>query len=454
MLIDRLIKSRKKSNVLSQCDVLGSYDFNTTIVSLESREQRHIDILQSYKTEHEEAIKGGTCLSSAAFNSLKSVIPLAVHEYTHFIDSTSTLWGLKYLELMEEGYTADNEKFSVTESDFYKAKKFHDFIRFSRLPKYYTYQTIVTDASRPWLYHESIGNRFCNEGKVSDIPVLFIWFSNQHSHKLVRSPISSISILECSAMAQEIESTMALIDLLDDDAKIVERQLYFDELSSYLYNRELTEYSVCAHFVSSMFKEPDIFLTFKTCSIICRYILNLPDVTYDDILSNYNFNLAFGDSREAIPFIEKIKQGLENREMGFLFYLLCKVIPKESLTNGSEINNLIQGGFNSLGIDIKKVSDISHHDALIIFSRLKDSQITKLQDIAIAGYENLIELKDFDGTILFEKMNLPPVLLGDSNQVDIFSSESNKLKSYDLDGLYNELVEGQLWVEKFVEACA
>lgn len=454
MLIDRLIKSRNKSNVLSQCDVLGSYDFNTTIVSLESLEQKHIDIFNSYKAEYDGAISGSSCLSSEAFNSLKSVIPLAVHEYTHFIDSTSTLWGLRYLELMEEGYTADNEKFSATESDFYKAKKFHDFIRFSRLPKYYTYQTIVTDTSRPWVHRESIGNRFCNEGKVSDIPVLFIWFSNQYSHQLVRSPISSISILECSAMSQEIESTMALIELLDDDAKIVEKKLYFDELSSYLYNRELTEYSVCAHFVSSMFKEPDIFLTFKTCSIICRYILNMPNAIYDDILSDCNFNLVFGNSQEAIPFIDKIKKGLENREMGFLFYLLCKVIPKESLTNASEINNLIQKGFNSLGIDIQRVSKISHIDVLIIFSKLKDSRIIKLQDIATAGYDNFFTLNDFDGSIPFEKMNLPPVLLGDSNQVDIFSSDINNLKSYDLDALYNELVEGQLWVEKFVEACA
>jgi hypothetical protein len=111
-------KSTKKWNCLAAFDTVAQMSFWTTIVSLDRFSIQDINDLSSPRG--------------------REAFSVAIHEYTHFLDYTSTLWGLRGLKLMNDAYMADSDRYQATENDFFKAKKLYDFIRTLRLPQYYT----------------------------------------------------------------------------------------------------------------------------------------------------------------------------------------------------------------------------------------------------------------------------------------------------------------------------
>lgn len=92
-------KNFKAYNCLNDVDILGSFDFNNAIVSLDSLNRHDIDRVQHLfggrilNTEESSALTVDQYLIAA------KVFPLAIHEYTHFLDATSTLWGFRHLAL-------------------------------------------------------------------------------------------------------------------------------------------------------------------------------------------------------------------------------------------------------------------------------------------------------------------------------------------------------------------
>lgn len=454
MLIEKLNKSKSKINILSQCDIMASYDFFTTIVSLDSLDSEDIKKLMECRDSISESLSQGKPISFNTYAALSKIQPLVTHEYTHFYDCCSTVWGARYLSMMSSAYMADNRAHGGTEKDFHHAKKFHDLLRFSRLPSYYTYKTSTTDISRPWTHYESMGNRFSNTGEVSDYPIVFSWFGNHKGEKIVRSPISTISILECSAMAQEIDSHIGLISLLSDGEMNVESSLYTKKLLDYIYNKDLTEYSVCAHLLANKYKEPDILYTYQASAILCRIVLNTPSTIYNKIAVDCDFNALFGATKEAEAWIEKIRKGLSYLEPGILYYLICYAMPDGKLSKSDDVMPLIHSGFKRLSINYIDLQNESKIEFSKYSNLAAGSKIESIVKIAQAGQANYQRSDWSKSKIDFFEMNIPPALLGDSVEINIFSGDKNSLHSLSLNAVYDELVNGQLWVEKFVEACA
>ncbi|EIV8498709.1 hypothetical protein ACSTK1_11035 [Vibrio parahaemolyticus] len=448
MPLKNLHKTRK--DILAKVDVLGSFDFYTTIVSLESCENKDVKNILDGRDEYKRSVQNRENLSLRTYQSFSKVYPVATHEYTHFLDCTSTLWGMRYLESMSNAYTADDRRFGGSESDFHHAKKFSDLIRFTRLPNYYTFRTPASDFSRPWKYKESIGNRFDNKGHISDKPILFITFTNAIGQKMVRAPISTLSVLECSAMAQEVQGKMSLIMMLGDE-RTVELTHYQDEMRKYLYNPDLTEYSVCAQLLAVKMQQPDIIEVFRACAILCRFVLNTPTSVYENIANNFDFEKLWGTHPKAIEFANKVKQGLKIHEPGFLFYLLCQFIPYS--TNYSDIEDTINKAYITLGTPMTDLVTYAKRDAALHAITLSASKIFQIRELSLSGYENFERIQWDKSSIQFHELNIPPALLGDLTKADLMSGDSNRLRTYDIDSLYDELVQGQFWVDRFTEAC-
>lgn len=202
----------KKWNQFAKVDTLGAFDFYTSLISLDALSATDISSIRSAFPHQGDIVAAfeANKFSPEHYALLSKVLPLAAHEYTHFVDSTSTLWGLHHLRKMNEAYLAD-DRLGGKEADFYKAKNFYDHVRGIRLPDYYTVINPNAENSRPWRSEITIGTIFSKLGELSDRPVLFSRFSNCHDEPLVRSPISTVSILEASAMAQEMILQAALI---------------------------------------------------------------------------------------------------------------------------------------------------------------------------------------------------------------------------------------------------
>lgn len=457
MSLDKLKKTR--SNILSSSSSKystdASYDLYSTIVSLDSVSDEDINWLEIYAKE-----KSGTVVSSLDVDDIKKsikIMSLAVHEYTHYLDCTATVWGFNYMSLMMDAYLSNTGLYpSATESGYHKAMDFHRYVRFIRLPEYYTLVKRSVCTPQSWSYQPSLGSRYDPNGFVSDHPILFMRFFNSDKELLVRSPISTLSVLECSAMANEVVFKTRSIDSLEGTLSYhVEKSSYKDELDTYLYNSDITEYSVCAHLVSSTLGIKDTYQVFLSCSILCRFILNSTKEVFDKIHDSLNFNDIFDDGTDA-EFVEKIKKGISLGEVGILFYVLILVLKKTGVKNVSKES--IYGALSFMGVSYDFYNETI--DSLLTSYMLKAtcSMNKFLYHIAYMGMLNSKEMRSFDDVINFANVITPPAYTSSLNGRYIFMSNDSKFNlAYknmpDIEELYNFMVIGQKWVSSFSEAC-
>jgi hypothetical protein len=240
---EQLKSSREKWDILADVDTVGKMDFWTTIVELCGFTREDLDPQSRYYQE---------------------AIATAVHEYTHFIDYTSTLWGLKNLRMLNDAYITNYVNYSryideeITESHFYKQKEIYDKIYNLRLPDYYTEKGSPSKIDVPWHFQLTCGVRFDNNGKVSRNPIIFCNFQNESKEKIVRSPLSILSILEASAVSQEYLHRFMQVQK-NDDSYYVEINNLKNQLLKFIYDADLTVYSVAFHLVSAYTNIDDFF---------------------------------------------------------------------------------------------------------------------------------------------------------------------------------------------------
>ena len=116
-----------RTNLLNEVDVLGSYDFYTALITLESLKKYHAEEALTAINSIPDFFdfKKTKSISIDQYVSLAKVLPLAYHEYTHFVDANSTCWGFDYLKKMNAAYLSK----TGNERGFYKAKEFYDHSR-------------------------------------------------------------------------------------------------------------------------------------------------------------------------------------------------------------------------------------------------------------------------------------------------------------------------------------
>lgn len=441
----------KNMNVLARSDVLGSFDFFTTIVSLESLTSGDLSaqVVASMLKSNSRPGK----LTDEQYKSISKVFPLVFHEYAHFFDATSTLWGIKHLNLMNSAYCSDDRR-QGDERRFFRAKEFLDHVRTIHLPEYYS---VVTTASavRPWRADTSIGQLFNSTGHLSGRRVLFQRFHNAVGNLLARSPISSLSLLECSAMAQQILLQADLVDRLDSDFGIVERRDFATRTLDYLYNKDLTEYSVCVHLVANKLRCRDGVASFAASALIVRIVLNLPAAIFEKLCEAADLMDRIGLPKDAghAEFEEALRDGLKHLDLGTMFYLLACCLPEAPDLVPSRAAVVVEQANKQLGIDVQETHELALSEARTMAAEVGNSPVNSLAKLAPLAFHNLSSINYKIPLLDFNSFHLPPALLGDSVQIQLVGNSQSPLTGTDLDEIFNELYEGQRWVERFSEAC-
>lgn len=441
-----------RRNILAKVDILGSFDFYTSLVSLDSLSVKDIDqaknVFQGLSLS--ELVKQKK-LTLDQYSSAAKVFPLAAHEYAHFIDSTSTLWGMQHLSLMNEAYLS-NDKYGTPETHFANAKRFFDHSRLIRLPSYYTVVNHGVDNIRPWQSNISVGHIFSSDGRPTDSPILFSRFSNFKGELLARSPVSMVSLLEASAMAQELILQATFINMTESDFRFVEQSEFSKRTLDYIYNPEITEYSVCAHIAANAQSCTDILGAFRLCAIISRALLNFPETAIAQLADNCPVGELL-KLPEDHHFVIAIRNGLRCGNLGVMYYLLCIALPKNAYVNEkASIDGVVQA-FAVLGVDFYALREESKGRANDICQNLMASTIQPIALLAQAGLNNFLKISEAKSMLDFVNLSLPPALLGDSSVFQLFDSPDNLLAKFDFDACFDELSAGQLWVERFSEAC-
>jgi hypothetical protein len=385
------------------------------------------------------------------YRCLTKIFGLAFHEYTHFIDSTSTVWGIDYLNILNAAYLTNHELYGTRETEFYKAKQLVDFLKSVKLPSYYTSVEKGADIARPWQHYLSVGRRFDFNGYVSNTPIPFISFLTTDNKRIARSPISLIALLEISATAQEFLYKTFLLNALPEDVRLVEKYLVERDALSFMYNPNLTEYTGCAHLVANALGIPDILQSYTTCERISTLVLNLTSEHFDrlNLSKSARELLKFEDDPD---FEDATYKAIKNKDRGFVFLLICRIIG--SFKSEGNIELSLQKTLTELGLHYFQVIVEARRHVEIKSADLKNSPYAIISKISCSALKNFDQkVSATNGMYDFSKFNLPPALFGDGEVRNVCPGIDNLLKDFDILGSYDELIEGQRWVEKFSEAC-
>lgn len=439
MSYQKLKNNFKSYKRLLESDTLGSFDFFTYTVCLDSIDTKTYNDFQK-------------ALNLKDHGTLLKFIPLTAHELTHFIDSTSTLWGMKHLLKMSEAYCSNNTK-GGQEAEFHKAKNFLEHTRSLRFPNYYTVVSKDVEPTRPWQSRITIGKLFDLDGKLSDRPILFSNFSNIHGTLLARSPISTVSILEASAMSNEMVSRVGLIEKLEGDAKYVERAIHKRDFFDYIYNQNITEYSVCVHILANHLECKDLFIAFQICSIITRIVLNFPDALLEKVIASAKIHeiLRIPNGHE---FEDRMYSGVKYGNLGILYYLICKSLPKYTQESKLKMIDGVEESLGRLGLSFSSINTEACKEAEEITSKLKESKLNAIRILASVGRDNFHKISMKSASLDFSNLSTPAIYLGDGEEVRIFNNNENLLNEVKIEHIFDELYEGQEWVERFSEACS
>jgi hypothetical protein len=452
---EKLKKTSEKWNCLSKSDVLGSFDYMTLTISLDALYKDDFDRLGQLLSENNYKDEmSNQNLSYELYEHLKKIYGLSFHEYTHYIDSTATVWGVSFLKSLNEAYMTNHDMFETKESEYYKAKRFYDTARSFKLPAYFTAITPDVDFSQPWKYQVTAGYKYDSKGNITDIPIPFLSFENQKGERIVRSPISLIAILEASAMAQEFLYKSSLVNALPEDDRYVEQALLQREGLDFIYNHQLTEYTACAHLVANIQECKDVFKAYTICEKVATVVLNFTDESFENI--SFSATAKSTLEMDTNPqYAEAIKNSMKYKDRGFLFYIITMLMPKRDYDKDEDVILGVSSALNELGLEFYKLIMSARREVDILSNDLKKSKFIGLSQLADSAIKNFDQkLLSTQGMYSFAHFDLPPVLLGDCEIVHASPGVDNSLKDFDVERSYEELVIGLLWVERFSEACA
>lgn len=435
-------------HLLNEIDLKASFCYQTYIIECNKTTKKEIDKAKDFFSSSDE-----TKFSNLDYQFAKEAVSLVTHEYTHFIDFTSTIFGLEHISRLSQA-SKTQRIYCDNESQFYPAKKYYDYLKTIRPNEYYNQIFDFNPPQEEWGAMPTSGVYFNSSGAPSTKPIFFFRFLTQERKPIARSPISLISILESSAMAQE---TLARLNLIHQTDEVQFNIVEFNKDSiSYLYDSRLTEYSVCAHLIANRLICKDIITTYRISSILTRIVLNSTPDIFNHIHRNFHhtpyYNLCEGYPDEKL-IKKRMRDALRFRDHGALFYLLVSCMPRRVPKNPFDFHVLIAETLAAAQLpnDWEK-SVFDYADSLL--NSIKTRNIKTLTELANSGHDNLGKLDYTGAAIDFRTLNTPPCYIENYNLIiHPFDHSDNRLNNFNLDESYEEGTNTELWVNKFSQSC-
>ena len=375
------------------------------------------------------------------YTKMSSLLPLCQHEYTHWLDNTSTLWGINFLNTLYKTYDIkDFREFLNGNQDFINL---NNTLLNMRDHHYNIKEFDITDNPIPWKY------QYIVQVVEDDYVKIIVNFLNKNTHEIICSvPMSILSILETSATAQELGMRITLImTMLKDGEEIVESKLFEKEIIKQIYNPSLTEYSVAVHVVANAIQVEDIMVAYTISSILSRFVLNFPDKYFSEIsLSNSIQELNF----LSLKNIHLFENTLKKKDISLLFFLIANKLKFNGNFDEKSIQQSIINVLNSFGIEIdEKFIGTVEKDYEDKYAYFKTYNYQPIEDIMKAGYDNFKEIGIFGQRFYnFHELKTPKALLGDDSEFPCFT---NFIKTFSPQIHKNHLLDVTHAVEKTFE---
>lgn len=216
-------------------ETAAAYSFPEQVVTLDSIE----DIIAA------------ACTNGAAPARFK-VLRLCAHEYTHWIDHVSTLWGRRLLIAFYRGLRARESDDLV---GFQHIVRAHRWVRRSFSDRFFTFRGAKANYGPPWQWNLSLGCRFDRDGRPrEDEPLMFVRFGvgdpTPDANLVMRMPVSAAALAECRAMASEYRWLVEEAST-HGGATPADPETWLTETHADVYNKDLMVYMVGFHLVAN-----------------------------------------------------------------------------------------------------------------------------------------------------------------------------------------------------------
>ncbi len=441
--MQKLKVNARSSGIFANIETIGSYDdFSQTVCIDYLDEQNYIKLAEACELYLKEGISD--------YEPMTKFYSTCVHEFTHWLDHTSTLWGQKQLVVI---YNSINAWTNRKEQDFHHIAIANSERFRARLSSYYTEKypiDIQETATNIWRYAYSCGLEFGVDGRSRvDRPIIFTIFSNCNNQKIIRVPFSIVALTECNATYAELKVKLQGLALLDEDSRIVELALLERKIKQNLYNPELAIYSVATHCLANSIKpNNDVLQSYKFSAALATLCLNLPEILFSSLNIPEEFNI-WGDRVQALQKLA---------DPGFAFLIISNQAPKyqtevsveqwltEAIQNAGlpsleVINKLILEQMKKLE---KEIIDGDHTNRLRYLLTVGRKNFTER---GIWG-KNVLSMENFGKNSII----LPPVCLGDGY---ITSAIVNTMPTNrkDLEQWIEQVIEIESSVNNFIRAC-
>lgn len=276
----------KNLGIFPNLEQIGSYDdFSQTVLIDYLDKESFFQIFQEFQDQPENNLE-------AKYESITQFYSTCIHELTHWLDHTSTLWGQRQLVLI---YNAINAWTNQNENDFWRIILANSERRRARLATYYTEEYKVEQQESiitPWQYTFGSGLEFGIDGRPRpDRPFVFTIFSNFIGERLCRVPFSVFSLTESNATHAELKVKGQALTLLNENSRLVEQSHLESKIRQNLYNSKLAIYSVATHCLANCIELDEVLKAYELSSALATFCLNLSKTLFDSLIEPEEFSI-------------------------------------------------------------------------------------------------------------------------------------------------------------------
>jgi hypothetical protein len=290
----------------------GSLDWLTSLIEIQKYDPRGKSDLERIMSSSPELLK-----TSWEIDALS----LFTHEYTHYLDLTSTTWGLEFL-LRKNGVLK-----SLGDEDALKRTSSVFMLNLAEMDMHASLLNVVDgdaklsqcEISHSLEYSERYG---C---------FIFIHFERDGA-RVLSTPLSMLSLLEANAYSSEVICKIRFWESKGDMDQLL---LLEKEVYDYLNSPDLSEYSLllticCLHFE---------YLSLKECLVLYQFLastaLNMNGMNLS-IISSF-IETTFANKRIGSAICMDLRRGMSRQVLLFTLILLLYQSVNESQDREGEI---------------------------------------------------------------------------------------------------------------------
>lgn len=362
----------------------------------------------------------------------------AFHEYRHWLDMTSSVFGLSWLGELFDVLEAHTGKQQVQPEQVDKCQHLSRRMAGIHLPDYYS--TIDNAIGPPWKCQPTVGFAFIATGESNpNHPLWFVRFTTPEGVPISRQPISLSSLLEVRAVASEMVAGYGLLhNFPDKDFRAIEQNHFTQSILGRLYDPELTVYSAAAHWYANHRGITDAGEAYRASALLAWFCLDAPTVWIEGLTTSSEFKKVQGEQMAA-----RMNISLQRRDRGALFFMLAS----DSRIKGADrfweqLDAVLQLEW---GITLAVVQQNSRVEARQLLDRLATTPGPVKALVDIWRHNQDIQRAGRPLDVADINIKLPAVILADDTPLDVFRMR------WDSEAFDNRIFDPRPYLDEFMK---